>query len=65
MKVIDLANALKAIPNDVEVYLASDEEGNAFGEIESWSSADTKKGNVAFILYPGRQFQFEEVFKLD
>ena len=56
----DLMKELRKLPGNSPIYIASDEEGNSFGSLDSVSLDD--QGN--FIIWPYDTFQdFDDQFK--
>ena len=63
MKVKDLIKLLKELNPEHEIDMASDEEGNSFGDIsDSLAEGKKKDGTPIYSLYPENQELPEEKF---
>lgn len=57
MKVSELIVKLQMVPEDYEVIMAKDEEGNGYGEVVE---VEEDEGNCV-IIWPGYQGELDEV----
>lgn len=61
MRVSQLKKLLNALPNDMEIYLSSDEEGNNYGKTDIKFGTAVYEEDNALILYPSGRFDFDEI----
>ena len=61
MKVKELIELLEGLNPENEIDMASDEEGNSYGDIsDCWAEGKRLDGKDSYILYPENSFTPEE-----
>ena len=63
MKIKELIQILKKLPPDAVIDIASDEEGNSFGDIDQITEGKLKNGKTVFTLYPLNTQLYEDRYK--
>ena len=65
MKVKELTKILKTLPQDANVYISRDEEGNGFGSIEEgkeYSSLSFDKEKNILVIFPWEErMEYDEL----
>lgn len=63
--VAQLISDLKQFPQDAEVVVAGDEEGNHYGDVAFYSPEKGKKGKLVLTIFPAGYIDGEDIFDLE
>lgn len=61
----ELRTFLGTLPDDMEVYASSDEEGNNYGAVSNEFGTEVCKEDNVVILYPHGNFEFDEIAPIE
>lgn len=61
MTVGEFKKFFSTLPDDMKVYLSSDEEGNRYGETTDKFGSEIYKEDNVLILFPSGRVEFDEI----
>lgn len=65
LTVKDFKKLLNKLPDDMKIYMSSDEEGNNYGATSAEFGSEVCKEDNVLILYPCGNFEFDEIAPIE